>query len=290
MRPPFTVSKELGDIRPRQHRRTRPIESVVRDQVLTPRRSTIFRSVAALILREMSTTYGRSPGGYLWAVLEPVAAIALLSFAFSMVFQAPSLGISFPLFYATGYLPYMMFHDVSSKTAQAIRFSKPLLNFNAVNLIDVLLARFALNFLTHLVVGALVIASMLVLFETRAAPDMVIVLTALTMAGVLALGVGVLNAFLFLVFPAWERVWLIVTRPLFIISGVFFLFEDVPADVRGSLWFNPLFHVTGEMRRAFYATYDASYVSPVYVYSLGTALLLLGTLLLTRHGDGMIQK
>ena len=27
----------------------------------------------------MGTTYGRSPGGYLWAILEPVAGIALLS-------------------------------------------------------------------------------------------------------------------------------------------------------------------------------------------------------------------
>ena len=121
-------------------------------------------------------------------------------------------------------------------------------------------------------------------------PDLPIVFRAVAMAGMLAFAVGTMNAFLFLAFPAWERVWTIATRPLFIISGVFFLFEDVPADIRDIFWFNPLFHVTGEMRRAFYATYDASYVSPTYTFGLGFGLLGLGLLLLTRHGDGMLHK
>ncbi len=258
--------------------------------MLTPRKPGVARSVAALVLREMATTYGRSPGGYLWAVLEPVAAIALLSFAFSLAFHAPSLGTSFPLFYATAYLPYMLFHDVSAKTAQAIRFSRPLLNFNAVSWIDVLLARFALNLFTHLVVGTLVIGSMLWMFETRAAPDMAVVCAAVAMAASLALGVGALNAFLFLAFPAWERLWTIVTRPLFIISGVFFLFEDVPAELRDILWFNPLFHVTGLMRAGSYPNYEASYVAGSFVFGVALAFLALGLLLFARLSDGLLQK
>ena len=258
--------------------------------MLEPRKSRTLRSVAALVLREMATTYGRSPGGYLWAVLEPIAAIALLSFAISLAFRAPTLGTSFPLFYATAYLPYMLFHDTASKTAQAIRFSRPLLNFHAVTWVDAILARFALNTFTHLVVGTLVIGGMLILQDTRAAPDMGPILSAVGMAACLALGIGTLNAFLFLAFPAWERIWTIVTRPLFIISGVFFLFEDLPADLARFLWFNPLFHVTGRMRSGFYATYDAGYVSVTYALALGMGTFLLGLMLLARHGDGMIHE
>ncbi|MCX7288621.1 MAG: hypothetical protein NTW20_13985 [Rhodobacterales bacterium] len=64
------------------------------------------RSVVALMLREMSTTYGRSPGGYLWVILEPVGGIALLSLVltFGLRVKSPGLGINFPLFYATGVL------------------------------------------------------------------------------------------------------------------------------------------------------------------------------------------
>ena len=267
-----------------------PIELAVTDQPLRPGKSGTLRSVAALVLREMVTTYGRSPGGYLWAVLEPIAAIALLSFAFSLAFQAPSLGVSFPLFYATAYLPYMLFHDVSLKTATAIRFSKPLLNFSAVSWLDLVLARYALNLFTHLVVGTVVLGGMLLFLETRALPDVPGVLLATAMAAGLALGVGTLNAFLFLAFPVWERIWTILTRPLFIISGVFFLFEDVPAELRDALRYNPLFHATGQMRQAFYQTYDATYVSPVFALAVGAGLLIIGLFLLSRHAEGLVHK
>lgn len=267
-------------------------------QTLTPltapfgarRRFRTFRSVFALILREMATTYGRSPGGYIWAVLEPVAAIALLSFAFSLAFRAPTLGISFPMFYATGYLPFMMFLDVSIKSAGAIRFSRPLLNFGALTWFDVVLARFLLNLFTHLLTAVVVITGLLLAFETRTSLYMPAIFNALGTAAILAAGVGLTNAYLFLAFPAWERIWQVATRPLFIMSGVFFIFEDVPQDVRHFLWFNPLFHVTGEMRRGFYPTYAADYVAPEFVVALGLGLALFGMLLLSRHADGLVHK
>ena len=47
------------------------------------------RTVLALMLREMATTYGRSAGGYLWAILDPVLGIALLSVLFSLALRHP---------------------------------------------------------------------------------------------------------------------------------------------------------------------------------------------------------
>lgn len=255
-----------------------------------PRRFATVRSVFALMLREMVTTYGRSPGGYIWAVLEPLAAIALLSFAFSLAFRAPTLGVSFPMFYATGYLPFMLFLDVSIKTAGAIRFSRPLLNFGALTWFDVVLARFLLNVFTHLITAVLVIGGLMLVFETRTSLYMPAIFNALGMAALLAAGMGLTNAYLFLAFPAWERIWQVATRPLFIMSGVFFVFEDVPQDVRHFLWFNPLFHVTGEMRRGFYSTYTAEYVTPGFVIALGLGFGVLGMLLLSRHADGLVHK
>ena len=44
-----------------------------------------LRTVAALVLREMSTRYGRTPGGFLWALLQPLATVLILGFAFSLL-------------------------------------------------------------------------------------------------------------------------------------------------------------------------------------------------------------
>ena len=89
------------------------------------RRFATLRVVMALILREMSTTYGRSPGGYVWAIIEPVAGIAILSLVFVYLFRTPPLGTNFPLFMATGFLPLGLYAGLTSKVGMSIPFSRP---------------------------------------------------------------------------------------------------------------------------------------------------------------------
>ncbi|MEN8657992.1 MAG: sugar ABC transporter permease, partial [Marivita sp.] len=131
----------------------------------------------------MTTTHGRVPGGYLWAVAEPLAGIALLSAIFAIGFHAPALGISFPLFYATGLLPFLAFSDITGKLAQALNFSRPLFAYPAVSVFDAILARFILAVLTQLAVASLLLAGILFLSETRATPDLAVLVQA---AGLLA--------------------------------------------------------------------------------------------------------
>ena len=167
------------------------------------------RCVGAMMLREMATTYGRAPGGYAWSVIQPTAVIALLSLAFSVVFAAPPLGDSFPLFFASAYLPYMLFQDISSKLSRAVPFSRPLLAYPTVSFIDVILARFTLNLLTHVAVFVLVICGILILLDPRAELEPAGMASALGMTAALALGVGTLNCYLTLAFPVWDRLWTI---------------------------------------------------------------------------------
>lgn len=248
------------------------------------------RSVLALMLREMSTTYGRSPGGYLWAVLEPVGGIALMSLVFSVIFYAPSLGVSFPVFYATGIIPFLLFNNIAACVAHALTFSRPLMAYPVVTFADALIARFFVNLLTQLMVGYVVFAGLLMLFDTRTQPDLGVIVQSYALTALLALGVGTMNCFLFNAFSAWPRAWNILTRPLFVISCIFFLFDSVPQPYRDYLWWNPLVHVVGLMRRGFYPTYDAAYASVTYVAGVGAILLLGGLIFLRRYHKDFLNN
>ena len=247
------------------------------------------RVVFALLLREMQTTYGRSAMGYVWTVLEPVAAIGLLSIIFSLAFRTPPLGISFPLFYASGYLPFMYFSDASSSLAQSIRFNRQLLFYPRVTFIDALLARFILKTLTHVLVFYIVISGIQMFTETRAIIRYEYIFSGFAMAGAIAFGVGVMNCFLFEMFPAWERLWSILTRPLLIISGVLFTIDSVPDPYRSLLLFNPLANFVSEMRGGFYPYYDAVLVSHLYVYGLAALLAVSGLFLLKRYNRKLLD-
>ena len=259
-----------------------------------PPRATALRrfsgpAIGALMLREMATTYGRSPGGYLWAVLEPVAGIALLSLIFSLGFQAPPLGRDFTMFHATGLLPFLIYTTVSGRIATALMFSRTLLAYPAVTFADAILGRFILNTATQLLVAGLVFGGILMLFDTRTVIDPGPIAISFVLIAVLALGVGTLNCWLFGRFPAWQMVWSVLTRPLFLISGVFFTLETVPQPYRDGLAWNPLIHVVGLLRRGFYPGYRADYADPLFVLGAGLIPLVLGLVLLRRDARDLVN-
>lgn len=251
-----------------------------------PRRFRSLRTIAALMLREMSTTYGRSPGGFAWAVLEPVGAIAVLSMVFAAGFRSPPIGTNFALFFAAGYMPFALFVDLSGKIAQSLKFSRQLLAYPAVKFTDAIFARLILNTLTQVVVTILVFVGIEAIFDLNTIVRTSPIVVAMCMATAFGFGVGLVNCYLMFAFPIWERIWRIATRPLVLISGVIFLYEIMPSAAQEVLWYNPLVHVTGMMRRGFFVGYEAPYVSTIFVFSVSAVLIVLGLLLLfRRHRD-----
>ena len=248
------------------------------------------RAVVALILREMITTYGRSPGGYFWAVIEPAAGVALLTVIFSIGFRAPPLGSSFPIFYAAGVLPFVMFNDISGKIGQTIPFSRALLKYPRVTFLDAILARLLLNTFAQLLAHVVVVGFILIVFAPDMAPDPGKIALGYLMVLSLAAGIGTLNSFLTLAYPVWSTVWSIVTRPLFIVSGVFFVFEAVPQPYSDALWFNPLVHVVGMMRDGVYPYYQPGYVSVGFVMIVAAVTFCTGLFLLWRHHRDLLLK
>lgn len=255
-----------------------------------PRQAQTLRTVSALMLREMSTTYGRSALGYLWAILEPVAGIILLTFVFSLAMRSPPMGTNFPLFYASGMLPFLAYMSVSQKISQSLKFSRQLLFYPSVTFVDAIIARFLLNGITEILVTTVVLGCILWFYDV----DVILTPSALSlgfaMAFVLALGIGTLNCFLLTAFPIWERMWAVLNRPLFIISCIFFIFDDVPQPYQDYLWWNPLVHIVGMMRSGIYVTYEASYVSPLYVFLIGLLTAATGLLLLRRYYTDLINN
>ena len=249
-----------------------------------------LRAVFALVLREVSTTYGRSPGGYVWAVLEPAAGIALLTLIFSAGFRSPPLGTNFALFYAAGLLPFLMYSDISGKLGQTLQFSRALLAYPRVTFLDALMARLLLNTLTQLLVHGLVLGFILVVQRPETTFDMSKIALAYVMLLSLAFGVGTLNCFLTLAYPVWQTAWAVLNRPLFLISCIFFNFEIVPHPYVDYLWFNPLVHVVGMMRDGFYPFYQPTYVSVMYPIALGGGLALTGLFFLYRYHRDILDR
>lgn len=252
------------------------------DRVSAQPRFVFFRSVLALMLREMSTTYGRSPGGYFWAFAEPIMGIFFMSLVFAAAAGSPALGHNFPLFFATGMMPFGLYAKVGVNVGNAIRYSKPLLTYPSVTYIDAIIARFALTALTEIIVTMALFAIIIIAYSVQLRIDFFDCARAMAMAMALGFGVGLLNCYLMSMFHIWQFIWSVINRPMFVVSGIFFLVDPLPEPIRNLVLLNPLVHPIMMLRRGIYDTYDAPYVSELYVYSIAFILSALGMLLLHR--------
>jgi capsular polysaccharide transport system permease protein len=208
--------------------------------------------------------------------LEPIGIIAVFTLAFSVIFKQPPLGDSFPLFYATGYIPFGMYNSAQSKISSSIVQNKALLFYPAVTHTDVVLGRFILIALTEFTVALIVFSGLLLYSDMNSVASFPHVFMALGLALVLGASVGLMNATLFEIFPSWRSIWKILTRPMFFISAVFYLFDTLPSNFQAVLWWNPLIHIIGSLRVGFYPEYEGAYISWLYVIMLALVLMTVG--------------
>ncbi len=249
-----------------------------------------MRVVAALILRETGSRETRVSLGFLWNMIDPIASVAVLSFAFGLIMRSPRLGTNFPLYYVTGVVPYHLYSQVASKVASSIRFSRQLLGFPAVTVLDALTARFLLNTFMSILVFIALIYGIAWHYNLQLNPDVPAMLLCLAMAAALGLGVGTLNSVLFLASPTYESVWGIVNRPMALLAGVMFLINDLPESIFKYLKWNPIAMVLGEMRHAYYPTYDSSFILPGYVFLFSAICFTLGLIGLQRYVFDALDK
>lgn len=248
------------------------------------------RVLIAMILREMTTRYGRTAGGYIWAVLEPIAFIAMFSIIFSQITRDPALGRSFPLFFAIGVVTFIFYRETADKAGGAFAFNKPLFTYPHVTILDAIIARCTLQFLTQVFVAMIVFAGIFVIEGLRPNIDLGPIFMAFGLATALGIAIGTLNCTLFAFIPTWQNIFGLFNRPLFIISGIFFTPEMLPPDIRFVLLFNPLVHIIGLARRGFYSTYEADYVNWAFIVGLPLITMTVALILLRRYQGRMLEQ
>ena len=270
---------------------TTPLKTDVPDlrPVSDQYRFATITTIVALMVREMSSTYGRNPGGYIWAILEPALGILLMTAAFSLMLRSPPLGSSFAIFYATGFIPFLLFIGLTSTVGRALVYSRQLLNYPRVTFVDALVSRLILNTLTQFMVGFVILGTLMLFDDGQTSLNMLRISLALLMAVVLGAGIGTLNCYLMTRFPIWGSVWSVATRPLVLFSGVIFMHESIPEPYQGYLWYNPVAHPVSYMRTGFYPYYAGDWISPVYVFGVGLTCGLVGLMFLRRYYRDVLE-
>jgi capsular polysaccharide transport system permease protein len=235
-----------------------------------------FEVVHALALRETRTRFGAHQLGYLWALLEPAAMILTFVVVFSVIHRPTPAGMTLFGFIATGIVPYLLFSSATARVAEAINGNRGMLFYPHVQPLDLVFARGLLELVTY---GAVFLALMggMVLYQQRLDLDSaLLVVSGMVLAGLLGSTLGLVFCTLAQFSNAVERARGPLMRPLFWVSGIFFTANELPAEARHYLMYNPLLHAVELVRDGWYPSYRAEHADVPYVLAWILGLAVLG--------------
>lgn len=234
------------------------------------------RVLGALVLRETRATFGTSQLGYLWAIATPTVGISVLVLVFTSAGRHPPFGSSLALFFATGLLTLEFFRKLSTALMTTFNANKALLTYPVIKEIDTLFARFLLISATYLVIMLVFYSGLIIcgLADFPRYPDQL--LYAFISTALLGFGFGSLNAVILSRWESWTFIEQILTRPLFIISGVFFIPSRLPSGALNILKWNPALHLIEWFREGYYPNYSSTVLSRSYLLLFACLLILLG--------------
>ena len=229
----------------------------------------------------MDARFGNKPGGYVWALLDPAAQVLIMTIIFGAIGRTPALGTSFPMFFASGYLAFAFYASMSTYIASAVKANRSLLSYPVVAPIDTVVARFILQFVTSIVVTIVIILIADAESYTAQKFNFPILAVSALMGAFLGLGMGLVNVTLFSRYSLYGKVFALINRPLYLISGVFFLPDDMPHPFREVILLNPIAHLIMWFRSGFYSEYRPEGLDRAYVIESSMVLIFVGLVLLS---------
>lgn len=237
------------------------------------------RVVGALVLREARVRHGRTQFGYLWAIVEPVFYVIMLSALFSAFRGRAPFGDSMGVFFASGILPYHLFRNMTAQLGGAFEANKPLFNYPVIQQIDAVFARLILEAASWSLIVLVVMTFVILVLDGPLPNDILQCLIASSLVILMASGIGLINAVIRRKYFAWGIMFSVATSPLLFVSCVFYTLESIPSQFRWYLALNPLVHGIEGVRMGYYLNYRSSELDLSYLLWWGVASVFLGLFL-----------
>jgi lipopolysaccharide transport system permease protein len=199
-------------------------------------------------LREFRVRYSQSVLGAAWAVLQPLALMAIFTVVFSLFLRVPTQDIPYPIFAYSALLPWTFFVNSLSTAIPSL-----VMNFNLVSKVyfprEILpLAAIAVGFVDF-VIASVIFVAMAVAYQIAIGPAVLWLPLALLVQVILTLALSLwasaLNVFyrdIRFVVPLALQLWMYATP-------VIYPLETVPAWLRPFYLLNPMATLIDTYRR-----------------------------------------
>lgn len=236
--------------------------------------------IYALLLRELSSRFGKSRGGFIWVLIEPIAHLLVPILLFSVVRERLVPGVEYPVFLVYGFMPFLLFKAICLQIIDGVNTAQGLLSYRQVLLMDVFVAKALAYCVIQSVVFVVVLAG-LAMFGYDVLPKHPIeTIATLALSTLLAFGLGVVFAAVTSLVPDTRAVVKVLFMPLYFVSGILFPVTRFTDDWVRLLAYNPVLHIVELSRSMAMDGYQPMrYMSVAYPLTLALVASVIGLML-----------
>lgn len=128
------------------------------------------RVIHALMIRELTTRFGRENIGFLWIMVEPLLFAGLVAIMWRFMKGPEEHGIGIVAFVVSGYIPITLFRHGISRSVMIFTVNGSLLYHRQIKILDFIMVRYIIEMLGGMM-AYLFIATILMLFGQFPVPD-----------------------------------------------------------------------------------------------------------------------
>ncbi|HQA04606.1 MAG TPA: ABC transporter permease [Thermodesulfovibrio thiophilus] len=246
----------------------------------------IQRVVFAIFVRELKTRFGKYRLGYFWALLEPILHIVIFVGIRGVIAGSLRGGaekfiyhVDYPLFLASGLVPFFMFSHSVSQIMNSINANRGLFYYQSVKPIDAMMARWLLEGVIFIFVWIFIFLALDYAGFKTTIKDPLGLIGIYILFYLFSFGLGLIFCIMVNLFEELAKIMPTIMMLLFFTSGIFFSINIIPVQFQSYLLWNPILHFLELSRTCFFPLYKADmcsieYVTICTILAIGAGLFL----------------
>lgn len=234
------------------------------------------RVLKALMLRELTTRFGRENIGFLWIMVEPLLFAVLVGLLWRAMKGPYEYGVDIMAFVVTGYIPLVLFRTSMARAVASFSANSSLMYHRQIKVLDLILVRFGIEMIGHMM-AYLFVATVLYQFGLFPWPhDLGFALLGWAYYCTFTFAVVLVIAPLSEMSEVIEKFIPVTTYLMVPFSGAFYLVGSLFKAAQVVVLYSPPVHAMEMMRYGIFGPSIDPHFDYVYPLAVSLPMMLLG--------------
>jgi capsular polysaccharide transport system permease protein len=243
---------------------------------------TQVRVIHALMIRELTTRYGRDNIGFLWIMAEPLLFAGLVSLIWHFLYGETKHGIGVTAFIVTGYIPITLFRHGVGRSVAVFTANSSILYHRQVKILDFMVVRLMIELLGGMMAFVFIACVLMVFNEFPVPADIGLALSGWMLYAFFSFSICLIIAPLSEMSEVVEKFVPVTTYVMIPFSGLFTLVEWLTPGMREYLMWSPFVTGMEMLRKGIWGDQINAYYYPWYTITCSVVATMIGLVLCRR--------